>query len=84
MLLFLPRVRRGLGDVRCPILIMHGRKDHMVHPSNAQLIYDSVASTDKEIVWCERSYHVITLDFDRDMVFSRTHRFIEEHCADDE
>jgi esterase/lipase len=40
--------------------------------------------TDMEIVWCERSYHVITLDFDRDMVLSRTHRFIEEHCADDE
>jgi carboxylesterase len=60
---------------------MHGRNDHTVHPNNAQLIYDSVASTDKEIVWCERSHDVITLDLDRDMVFSRTDRFIKEHLC---
>jgi carboxylesterase len=81
MLIFLQRLRRRLGDVHCPLLIMHGRNDHTVHPGNAKLIYDSVSSDDKEIVWCERSYHVITLDFDRFTVYERTYEFIKERAT---
>lgn len=79
MLRFLKSARVGLPAVRCPILVMHGRQDHTVHPSNAQVIIDSVGSQDKELVWLDRSYHVVTLDYDRDEVFERTHRFITGH-----
>jgi carboxylesterase len=82
MLVFLRRLRPRLREVRCPILIMHGRNDHTVHPDNARLIYDSIASEDKTIVWCERSYHVITLDYDKAMVFERTYEFIKERSGD--
>jgi carboxylesterase len=75
----LKRARVGLPSVTAPLLVMHGRNDHTVPPSNAQLIYDSVGSTDKELVWLEKSYHVVTLDHDRDVVFDRTFRFISEH-----
>src|SRR5687767_3232900 len=75
----LKRARLGLPSVTAPILVMHGRSDHTVPASNAQLIYDTVGSTDKELVWLERSYHVVTLDHDRDEVFERTYRFIIEH-----
>jgi carboxylesterase len=79
MLGFLKRAKMGLGAVTAPILILHGRNDHTVLPFNADVIHDSVGSTDKELVWLERSYHVITLDHDRDQVFDRTYRFIAEH-----
>jgi carboxylesterase len=79
MLKQLKRTRVGLPAVTSPILVMHGRQDHTVLPFNAEIIYNSVGSTDKELVWLERSYHVITLDHDRDEVFDRTHRFIAEH-----
>jgi carboxylesterase len=82
MLAFLRRARRGLPRVRQPILVMHGRNDHTVHPDNAELIFESVASTDKQLVWCERSYHVITLDYDRDDVLARTYEFIKERSHD--
>jgi carboxylesterase len=59
---------------------MHARQDHTVHPSNAQYIYDNVASTDKELVWFERSYHVITVDYEKDEVFERTFNFIKERA----
>lgn len=75
----LKRARLGLPSITAPILVMHGRNDHTVAPSNARLIYDAVGSTDKELVWLERSYHVVTLDHDREEVFERTHRFIAEH-----
>jgi carboxylesterase len=79
MLGFLKRAKLGLGAVTAPILVLHGRNDHTVLPFNAEVIHSSVGSTDKELVWLERSYHVITLDHDRDEVFDRTHRFIVEH-----
>lgn len=80
MLRFLRRARMGLAAVTSPILVVHSRNDHTVHPSNANLIYDSVSSEDKEIVWLDRSYHVITLDMDRDEVFRRTFEFIRDRA----
>ena len=74
----LKAARRRLTDVRCPVLVMHGSSDHTVKPTNARLIYESVASEDKQLVWCERSYHVITLDYDKNDVQRRTYEFIKE------
>jgi carboxylesterase len=76
MLRFLRRARAALPDVRCPILILHSHNDHTVGPYNAHTIYNNVLSDRKELVWLDRSYHVLTLDVDRDEVFSRTYDFI--------
>jgi carboxylesterase len=76
MLSFTKRVRLRLPQVVCPVLVMHGRNDHTARPFNATLVFDNISSSDKQLVWCERSYHVITLDYDRDLVFERTLRFI--------
>ena len=73
------KARTALPAVTAPMLIMHSKNDHTVHPSNASLIHDSVGSTTKEIVWFDRSYHVLPLDFDRGEVFDRTYNFIKEH-----
>jgi carboxylesterase len=76
MLRFLRRARSVLPGVRCPILIVHSHNDHTVGPYNARTIYDKVSSEHKELVWLERSFHVVTLDLDRDEVFRRTYDFI--------
>jgi carboxylesterase len=81
VLRFTNQVRSGLASVTSPILVMHGRNDHTVHPGNATMIYEGVSSTDKELVWMERSYHVITLDYDRDEVLRRTGEFIKERST---
>jgi esterase/lipase len=78
MLSFAKRVRLRLSQVDCPVLVMHGRNDHTARPFNAHLVLDGVSSSDKQLVWCERSYHVITLDHDRDLVFEKTLEFIKE------
>ncbi|MGI8407122.1 MAG: alpha/beta hydrolase [Actinomycetota bacterium] len=79
MLRYLKMAEQTLPEVTAPILIMHGRQDHTVHPSNAQHIYDKVSSRHKELITLERSYHVITLDLEKDAVFERTYDFIKEH-----
>jgi carboxylesterase len=78
MLSFVKRVRTRLGQVRCPLLVMHGRNDHTAFPGTANMIVDGVSSQDKQLIWCERSYHVITLDYDRDLVFEKTFGFIKD------
>lgn len=74
------KAKNNLASVTAPLLVMHGRNDHTVHPDNATYIYEHAGSTDKELVWLERSYHVITLDYDRDEVYSRTWDFIKERA----
>lgn len=81
MLKTLKEVRAELPRVDCPILVMHGLGDHTVKPYNAEMIIENVSSADKELVWCENSYHVITLDKDRDEVFRRTYGFIKERSS---
>lgn len=76
MLRFTKSVRDNLADVTCPILVMHSHNDHTAHPQNAELIHSGVSSTDKQLVWLDRSYHVLTLDHDREEVYERTYEFI--------
>lgn len=78
MLNFTKSVRENLSDITCPVLIMHSHNDHTAHPANAELIHSRVSSTDKELIWFDRSYHVLTLDHDRQAVYERTYEFIKE------
>lgn len=81
MLRMVDRARAALPHINRPILVMHGRNDHTVLPFNAQLIYDNVASADKELVWLENSYHVITVDVDREQLYDKTFEFIKQRSA---
>lgn len=80
VLKFVARVRGLLPSLRVPILTMHSRNDHTAPPEGSQLIMDQAGSIDKEVVWFDRSYHVITMDYDRHEVFERTHNFIKERA----
>ncbi|MBC2375432.1 alpha/beta fold hydrolase [Listeria welshimeri] len=51
--------------IYAPIMVVQGEKDDMVDVSGAQLIYDTVESTKKELHWFKESGHVITLDKER-------------------
>ena len=77
MLKFVKNVRAELPEVKCPVLVMHSHNDHTAHPDNAELIHSRVSSTDKQLVWLDRGYHVITLDHDKEEVYERTYEFIK-------
>jgi dienelactone hydrolase len=38
-----------LGRVRCPVLVTHGARDHMVPAASAQRLFDELTVTDKEL-----------------------------------
>ena len=64
-----------LGDIACPVLILTSPKDHVVPPANSDLLAAGVAGP-VERVTLERSYHVATLDYDRDLVNEKVVEFV--------
>lgn len=63
-----------LGQICCPVLILTSPQDHVVPPSSSDVLAEGVAGPVERVV-LERSYHVATLDFDRDLVEKRTVEF---------
>ena len=60
----------GLGSITCPVLVLTSPEDHVVPPSNSDHLAASVGGP-VERVSLDRSYHVATLDFDKDLVIDR-------------
>jgi carboxylesterase len=68
--------RAKMASIKAPILIFSSREDHVVDTSNGPFILEHVSSTDKEQVWLENSYHVATLDYDKQLIIDRCVEFI--------
>ena len=58
-------LRPRLADIRCPVLILSGRHDHVVASVSGDVLAEAVGGP-VERVWLENSAHVATLDLDRD------------------
>ncbi len=68
--------REGLAGISAPMLVFSSREDHVVPTTNAPYILEHVGSSDKELVWLENSYHVATLDHDKQLIIERCVEFI--------
>ncbi|WP_372801535.1 alpha/beta hydrolase [Paracoccus seriniphilus] len=65
-----------------PVLIFQSRTDHVVAPENGLRIMRDVGSAEVSLHWLERSFHVATLDHDRDLIVQKTAAFIDaKPCA---
>jgi carboxylesterase len=62
-------------DVTCPVLIFSSVQDHVVPPSAGEWLAATVSGP-VEHVKLERSFHVATLDYDAEMIESRTVEFL--------
>ena len=71
--------RELLPRVTCPTLVFQSRDDHVVNPQNAPDIIEHVGAADKRLVWLDHSYHVATLDNDKELIAGETLRFIQQH-----
>ncbi len=67
-----------LSFVKAPILILQSRKDTIVAPRAAKLIYDKVSSKDKSIRWFEKTNHEMLLDLERDAAIEAVVGFIKK------
>ena len=76
-----PVVRAELPKVTAPVLLLHSTTDHIVEPVNAQIVRDEVSSAHITDIPLERSYHVATLDYDAELIFTSSVEFIEKVTA---
>ena len=76
-----PLVRADLARVTAPVLLLHSRVDHTVEPVNSQIVRDGLRSAEVTEIVLERSYHVATLDYDAELIFSTSVEFIEKVTA---
>ncbi|CAN5745557.1 alpha/beta fold hydrolase [soil metagenome] len=74
----------NLGDrlsrITSPLLVITSTQDHVVPPENSDLLAAS-ASGPVERVYCERSFHVVTMDYDKDLVRQATVDFATKVTA---
>ena len=78
---FTKAVRAELPRVRQPLLVFNSREDHVVPKGSVELVMERAGSSEKELVELPNSYHVATLDHDAELIFERTHEFVETHAV---
>lgn len=65
-----------LPGITCPALVITSREDHVVDPANGPLIAQRLGSSRIELSWLDASYHVATLDNDKERIAAQTVAFI--------
>ena len=67
-----------------PTLIIQSPLDRVVCPSGAHYLMENLGSPIKELLWLEKSNHVVTLDVEREQVLERISQFLETSRNTDE
>ena len=78
-------IREAHANVRqidCPTLFIHAADDETVHMRNAEWAYKNIRSATKEIIYLGDSYHMITVDNERETVNQETVRFLKKTVND--
>ncbi|MDQ3385174.1 MAG: alpha/beta fold hydrolase [Actinomycetota bacterium] len=69
-----------LPAVTCPVLLLTSPEDHVVEPASSDHLAASVSGP-VERVSLDRSYHVATLDYDKELIAERTIAFVHKVTA---
>ncbi len=75
-----PEVEAGLAEISCPVLVMTSAQDHVVPPANSEAVVAGVSGPVEQVM-LERSYHVATLDYDKELVSERVIAFAQKVTA---
>lgn len=71
------QVDDAIRKISAPVLLMGAVRDTLIPTEKVQMVYDHLKSDDKELVWFEKSSHMLPIDGERDLVFERTLAFIQ-------
>ncbi len=78
LLKFSKHLRNDLPDIYAPALIIYTNKDHVVDEKGPAEIYRRLSSKNKRILELQKSYHVITLDIEKEKVFREIKNFLKD------
>ncbi|MBM7558005.1 alpha/beta hydrolase [Halanaerobacter jeridensis] len=69
---------KNLNKISCPTLIVQSQDDQTVKPISAEIIYNNIANTNKEILWLENSGHVCTVGEEKEEIHQKVVRFLAD------
>jgi carboxylesterase len=69
-------IAENLRDVVTPIRIIMSKKDQVVAPRSANIIYEKVSSPRRELLWYEESGHEMMQDLEAEKVFADIMEFV--------
>lgn len=74
-------IEMRLPRLKVPTLVLQSKKDQIIDPKAAQIIYDKVGSGHRDICWLEKSGHEMMQDLERKKVFSRIEKYVLQFIA---
>ena len=72
-------VRACLDLVSCPLLVFRSATDHVVPAASTAFVLSHVSSDEITERVLDRSYHVATMDYDKEQIFSEWLEFFARH-----
>jgi carboxylesterase len=72
MLLSAKHVRKHIKKCSSPLIVIHSKRDDLTCVKSADYVYKKCSSPIKEQVTLNNSFHMITLDNERDLILSKT------------
>lgn len=72
-------VEKDLINIDEPIFIMQSTNDTRVSTKSSQIVYDSVSSDKKELVWAKSTEHIMFFDADKEKYFEQIYQFIKNN-----
>lgn len=80
--ILLTKTKGIFNEINCPIFVIQGLLDDVVHYRSADYIYSNVSSKEKIIKYYNNSNHIICKSDDRNEVFKDIFNFIKENFVD--
>jgi len=75
------QAREGLRDIDCPTLAVHAKEDENATPRSAFQILNDVSSAMTRLVLLRDSYHMISIDRERETVLHEMRTFLADALA---
>jgi carboxylesterase len=69
-------ITNRFGELTMPLRLFTSRHDHVVEPADSEHLAVTYGGP-VDHTWLERSYHVATRDFDRELVFAESVSFVQ-------
>ena len=73
----------GLKDISAKVLVIQSIEDDTCSVWSAEKILENIPSDVKRAVWLGNSYHIITIDNEREVVLNEVIRFLDSGLAHD-
>ncbi len=75
-------IESRLHEVSTPVCVLQSKKDQVIAPVAANVIYELVSSPNREIHWFERSGHEMMQDMEADAVFESIMEYLAKLRAE--